>query len=373
MEQHLVDQVAQLVSREVKEISQDLLKYSHESFQNLLQNISVLKEALISKIDSQDQLISDLRQQIAEQTLIVSHLRSQINEREESRDQLGTDLRQAAQREYRTQAAQRDDSNDEMQTEAPVNQEPVLPQIESDTEETMSEPTPIPGNDVTESGLSTPEIARIRRFMKRYQDDEYLRTIIVSGMGPFDPESIQSSGIWAYTKSRLRGFGVAEILPGACKVVAFKSGFFKITYRTKLLAERAIEDCRRALSWKRKDASQWQDQDDRESCYADLAKFKFARLIPPRFDKKRKALSTIANQLKQNGTINWFEIFVVRGSLLLKTRRSDPRARRNGAAVRVDPTYKGTKFWTLGEDGQLRKDEYRKNVFRQSEYADDYE
>ena len=167
MEHHIVDQILNI--KDQLPIVSDVvirvvMQEGDASSQGLLQTISDIKESFNLKSDSHDQLISDLRQQIAVQTLIVSQLRSQINEREESWDQLGKDFRQAAQREHRTPAAQSDDSTDEMQTEAPVNQVPVLPQNKSDTEETVPDPTPIPGHDVTESALSTPEITRIRKL-----------------------------------------------------------------------------------------------------------------------------------------------------------------------------------------------------------------
>ena len=116
MEHHIVDQILNIkdqfpiVSDVVIRV---VMQEGNASSQGLLQTISDLKESLSLKSDSHDQLISDLRQQIAVQTLIVSQLRSQINEREESWDQLGKDLSQAAQREHRTPAAQSDYSSSE--------------------------------------------------------------------------------------------------------------------------------------------------------------------------------------------------------------------------------------------------------------------
>ena len=207
-----------------------------------------------------------------------------------------------------------------------------------------------------EPELTGKERKRIRSLLKRHEDDEYLKTIVITTGIPTNQTILQQIGAWKMATAKLNTFHLTDMLWAATRIKVFKTGAIKITYSSKHRAEDALRSCSRVVGQSRKNLVCWTEQLD-DSAYEEAvrerarrwAKFKFTRLLPPRFDNERKKLSTAAIELKSKRKIDWFQFFVVKGSLIMKTW-----------STKKQGEYRGGMYWVLGEDERMEKSKHGK-------------
>ena len=132
---------------------------------------------------------------------------------------------------------------------------------------------------------------------------------------------------WPNLRMQLRCLGLENIMTGAEKIIKLKSGALRITYRTASDACFVINSLRATIGHMktacRNEYGLYENgfgQAIDDDTVSRVMKIKFTRLIPNRFNAERKKLQKLGNFLKAQKKIVWFDLHVIKGVVILKTK-----------------------------------------------------
>ena len=132
---------------------------------------------------------------------------------------------------------------------------------------------------------------------------------------------------WPYLRSQLDVLNLQFILRDAESVSKLKSGALKVTYEKNWQARSVINRLRGMIghikSSPRNEYGHYENSyghvlsDDSTAAFLNI---KFTRLIPKRYNSKRKILQKFGNHLKDTRKIIWFDLHVIKEEVYLKTK-----------------------------------------------------
>ena len=172
----------------------------------------------------------------------------------------------------------------------------------------------------------------IKKILKMHQsaeDEKTKRTVLFSNIDyPSVPEAVHDKmNFWPNLRMQLRCLGLENIMTGAEKIIKLKSGALRITYRTASDARFVINSLRAKIGYmktaRRNEYGLFENgfgQAIDDVTVSRVMKIKFTRLIPNRFNTERKKLQKLGNFLKAQKKIVWFDLHVIKGSVILKTK-----------------------------------------------------
>ena len=223
------------------------------------------------------------------------------------------------------------DTGSVTQSSAPTLSQPSNDLVMEDVINTIS-PTShqnIDPDPNTDASKTEETIKKILKMHQSEEDEKTKRTVLFSNIDyPDVPESVHDNmNFWPKLRMQLRCLGLEKIMTGAEKIIKLKSGALRITYRSPSDARIVINSLRATIGHmktsRRNYHGLYENGYDRaidDDTVSRVMKIKFTRLIPNRFNAERKKLQKLGNFLKSQNKIVWFDLHVIKGTVVLKTK-----------------------------------------------------
>ena len=175
------------------------------------------------------------------------------------------------------------------------------------------------------------KLNKILKTQQAEEDDKVRRQVLFSNIdlpivsdGNLDYDRMN---FWPKLRTQLHAYDLDFILANAESVSKLKSGSLKVTYRRNYQARAVINSLRNRIGFIKSAPRNSEGlietpgghafSEERTALYL---KIKFTRLIPNRYNSKRKILQKLGNHLKESRKINWFDLHVVKDIVYLKTK-----------------------------------------------------
>ena len=210
--------------------------------------------------------------------------------------------------------------------------DPTPDESQSDMVQDIIHPPPPPPIEVPDLNNADIE-AKLDQIMKSQQadqDNKVRRQVLFSNIylpQMSDRYINDRMNFWPYLRSQLQVLGLEFILSNAENVKKLKSGALLITYKRNYQANNTINRLRHLIGHMKSSQRNYEGEYVNpwghvlsEEMIEQYLKIKFTRLIPNRYNGKRKILQKLANHLKDNRKIIWFDLHVIGSTVYLKTK-----------------------------------------------------
>ena len=174
------------------------------------------------------------------------------------------------------------------------------------------------------------KLDQIMKSQQADQDNKVQRQVLFSNIDlpqMSDRYINDRMNFWPYLRSQLQVLGLEFILSNAENVKKLKSGALLITYKRNYQANNTINRLRHLIGHMKSSQRNYEGEYVNpwghvlsEEMIEQYLKIKFTRLIPNRYNGKRKILQKLANHLKDNRKIIWFDLHVIGSTVYLKTK-----------------------------------------------------